>query len=104
LFNGTVSSGKFEFLGKDFIFDYEEFKIKMKTIDSIKIFTEAFEPDVNGNIPFKKVQTLIENVNGELRIDAPKNKSGWGRATTFPSFKSFKHAPSPKSLQLLKVS
>jgi len=92
LFNGTVSSGKFEFLGKDFIFDYEEFKIKMKTIDSIKIFTEAFEPDVNGNIPFKKVQTLIENVNGELRIDAPKNKSGWGRATTFPSFKSFKES------------
>lgn len=88
--SGTVASGKFEFIGKDFIFDYNEFKMKMKTIDSIKIFVEAFEPDVNGNIPFKKVQTLIENVNGELRIDAPKNKSGWGKAPTFPSFQSFK--------------
>ncbi|MBA3680317.1 MAG: hypothetical protein H0W73_03880 [Bacteroidetes bacterium] len=92
LFNGTLSSGKFEFIGKDFIFDYEEFKVKMKTIDSIKIFVEAFEPDINGNIPFKKVQTLIENVNGELRIDAPRNKSGWGRAPTFPSFQSFKES------------
>ena len=92
LFNGTLSSGKFEFIGKDFIFDYEEFKVKMKTIDSIKIYVEAFEPDINGNIPFKKVQTLIENVNGELRIDAPKNKSGWGRAPTFPSFQSFKES------------
>lgn len=91
-FNGTVASGKFEFVGKDFIFDYDQFKIKMKTVDSIKIYVEANEPDVNGNIPFKKVQTLIENVNGELRIDAPKNKSGWGKAPTFPSFRSFKES------------
>ncbi len=89
-FNGTVASGKFEFVGKDFVFDYDQFKIKMKTIDSIKIYVESNEPDANGNIAFKKVQTLIENVNGELRIDAPKNKSGYGRAPTFPSFKSFK--------------
>lgn len=89
-FSGTVASGKFEFIGKDFVFDYEQFKIDMKTIDSLKIYVEAFEPDVNGNIPFKKVQTLIENVNGELRIDAPKNKSGFGKSPTFPSFKSFK--------------
>ncbi len=89
-FSGTVASGKFEFIGKEFNFDYDQFKIDMKTIDSIRIFVEAFEPDVNGNIPFKKVQTLIENVNGELRIDAPKNKSGFGKAPTFPSFKSFK--------------
>jgi hypothetical protein len=91
-FSGTVASGKFEFIGKDFIFDYELFKINMKTIDSIKIYVEAFEPDINGNIPYKKVQTLIENVNGELRIDAPKNKSGFRKAPTFPSFQSFKES------------
>ena len=91
-FSGTLASGKFEFIGKDFVFDYETFKVQMKTIDSIKIFVESFEPDVNGNIPYRKVQSLIENVNGELSIDAPKNKSGWGRAPTFPSFKSFKES------------
>jgi hypothetical protein len=91
-FSGTVASGKFEFIGKDFVFDYDQFKVNMKTIDSIKIYVEAFEPDINGNIPFKKVQTLIENVSGELRIDAPKNKSGYGKAPTFPSFKSFKES------------
>lgn len=89
-FNGTVASGKFEFVGKEFAFDYDQFKINMKTIDSIKIYVESREPDVNGNYPFRKVQTLIENLNGELRIDAPKNKSGWGKAPTFPSFQSFK--------------
>jgi hypothetical protein len=91
-FSGTVASGKFEFVGKDFIFDYEQFKVSMKTIDSIKIYVESTEPDVNGNYPYRKVQTLIENVNGELRIDAPKNKSGWGKAPTFPSFTSFKES------------
>jgi hypothetical protein len=91
-FSGSVASGKFEFIGVDFIFDYEQFKINLKTIDSIKIYVESFEPDVNGNIPFRKVQTLIENTSGELKIDAPKNKSGWGRASTFPSFQSFKES------------
>jgi hypothetical protein len=91
-FSGTIASGKFEFVGKDFIFDYDQFKVDMKTIDSIKIYVESFEPDVNGNIPFRKVQTLIENVSGELRIDAPKNKSGYGKSPTFPSFKSFKES------------
>ena len=91
-FSGAIASGKFEFHGKDFVFDYDQFKVKMKTIDSIKIYVEAFEPDVNGNIPYKKVQSVIENANGELRIDAPKNHSGWGKAPTFPSFQSFKES------------
>lgn len=92
LFSGTLASGKFEFVGKDFVFDYEQFKVKMKTIDSLKIYVEALQADVNGNIPFKKVQTLIENLDGELRIDAPKNKSGYGQAPTFPSFNCFKES------------
>lgn len=91
-FSGTVASGKFEFIGKDFIFDYEQFKLSMATIDSLKIYVQSSEPDINGNYPFRKVQTVIENLNGELRIDAPKNKSGWGKAPTFPSFKSFKES------------
>lgn len=92
MFSGTVASGKFEFVGKDFMFDYDMFKVDMNTIDSIKIYVQSSIPDINGNYPFRKVQTLIENVNGELRIDAPKNKSGWGKAPTFPSFKSFKES------------
>ncbi len=91
-FSGTVASGKFEFHGKDFVFDYDMFKVKMKTIDSCRIYVVAREPDINGNYPFKRVQTVIENLNGELRIDAPKNHSGFGKAPTFPSFQSFKES------------
>lgn len=91
-FSGTVASGKFEFHGKDFLFDYDIFKVKMKTIDSCRIYVVADEPDINGNYTFKRVQTVIENLNGELRIDAPKNHSGYGKATTFPQFQSFKES------------
>ena len=91
-FAGVVASGKFEYHGKDFVFDYDMFKVKMKTIDSLRIFVVSREPDINGNYPFRKVQTVIENLNGELRIDAPKNHSGWGKAPTFPQFQSFKES------------
>ncbi|MBS1638349.1 MAG: hypothetical protein JST26_20715 [Bacteroidetes bacterium] len=91
-FSGVVASGKFEFHGKDFVFDYDQFKLKMKTIDSLRIYVVSREPDINGNYPFKRVQTVIENLNGELRIDAPKNHSGFGKAPTFPIFQSFKES------------
>jgi hypothetical protein len=91
-FSGTVASGKFEFHGKDFVFDYDMFKLKMKTIDSCRIYVVSSEPDINGNFPFRRVQTVIENLNGELRIDAPKNHSGYGKAPTFPQFQSFKES------------
>lgn len=91
-FAGTVASGKFEFHGKDFIFDYDMFKLKMKTIDSCRIYVVSREADINGNYSFKRVQTVIENLNGELRIDAPKNHSGYGKAPTFPQFQSFRES------------
>lgn len=91
-FAGTVASGKFEFHGKDFVFDYDMFKVKMKTIDSCRIYVVSKEADINGEFHFRRVQTVIENLNGELRIDAPKNHSGFGKASTFPQFQSFKES------------
>ena len=91
-FSGVVASGKFEFHGKDFAFDYDEFKVKMKTIDSIKIYVETGDVDDYGQKKFKQVQTKIEDASGELRIDAPRNKSGWSKAPSYPIFQSFKES------------
>ncbi len=91
-FSGVTSSGKLEFHGKDFVFDYEKFKIQMATIDSIRIYVVSNEPDIYGNYNYKRVRTVIENANGELRIDGPNNKSGWAKAPTFPQFHSFKES------------
>jgi len=91
-FSGVLASGKFEFHGKGFVFDYDMFKVKMATIDSMRIFVVSREPDIDGNYPFKRVQSVIESSNGELRIDAPKNHSGFRKASTFPQFQSFKES------------
>ncbi len=83
-FDGVVSSGKFEFIGRAFQFSYQDFKMGMQNLDSIRIFVEK----QTASNSFSKLQTLIEKCSGELRIDGPANKSGKLQAEGFPVFKS----------------
>jgi len=89
-FGGIVASGKFEFHGKDFSYDYDLNKVNLKQVDSLRIYVTALEPEPDGSIPFKRVQTVIENISGELDVDNPKNHSGRINAPQYPIFKSFK--------------
>ncbi|MCD6067620.1 MAG: hypothetical protein K0S33_2446 [Bacteroidetes bacterium] len=92
LFSGVVAAGKFEFHGKEFTYDYDLNKIDLKNVDSLRIYVDSREPDINGNYGYKRVQTVIENVNGELLVDGPTNHAGWKKAPSFPIFKSFKES------------
>ena len=89
-FSGAVASGKFEFHGKEFAFDYDQNKINMKLIDSLRIYVTALQAEPDGSIPFKRVQTVIENISGELDVDHPKNHAGYLKMPQYPIFKSFK--------------
>jgi hypothetical protein len=89
-FGGIVASGKFEFHGKDFSYDYDLNKVNLKQVDSLRIYVTALEPEPDGSIPFKRVQTVIENISGELDVDNPKNHSGRINTPQYPIFKSFK--------------
>jgi len=91
-FSGAVASGKFEFHGKEFAYDYTENKINMKLIDSLRIYVSAQTPEPDGTVPFKRVQTVIENISGELDVDHPKNHAGYLRMPQYPIFKSFKES------------
>lgn len=89
-FSGVVASGKFEFHGKEFNYDYEQNKINLKAVDSVRIYVSALTPEPDGSIPFKRVQTVMENVSGELDVDHPKNHAGYLKMPQYPIFKSFK--------------
>ena len=89
-FSGIVASGKFEFHGKEFSYDYDLNKVNLKQVDSLRIYVTALEPEPDGSIPFKRVQTVVENISGELDVDNPKNHSGRINAPQYPVFKSFK--------------
>jgi hypothetical protein len=90
-FKGIVAAGKFEFHGKDFHYSYEKNKIDLKNVDSLRIYVEPFADDeIAGTGKSRKVQTVLENINGEMDVDHPNSHSGRLNKPEFPIFKSFK--------------
>ncbi|MFL5762975.1 MAG: hypothetical protein ACJ77K_03475 [Bacteroidia bacterium] len=91
-FAGIVHAGRFDFFGKEFSFDYTKFKVDLKNVDSLRIMVKSREPDAYGEYPLVKVKTVIENINGDLEIDNPANKSGRKPFPAYPVFHSFKES------------
>jgi hypothetical protein len=89
-FQGVVHAGRFDFFGKEFSFNYDKFIIDLKNVDSLRMMVKSREPDAYGEYPLVKVKTVIENINGNLEIDNPANKSGRKPFPKYPIFNSFK--------------
>lgn len=87
-FDGIVDAGLFQFSGKNFFFDYDEFKIDMQKIDSLKIsiFTDTYNQ--YGEPILKRIENAMEDMTGQLLIDDPQNKSGLENFPQYPSFSS----------------
>jgi hypothetical protein len=90
-FSGLVSAGRLEFFGKNFDFQYDSFKIAMPNIDSMRLYVET-EKNEAGRSEFKRVKTVIEDIEGLLEVDQPFNKSGVIPIKKFPRFTSFKES------------
>ena len=94
-FSGRVSTGKGRFVlyGKKFSFKYNDFKMDLKQIDSIQLAVpiEPFQFDQYGNKKLVKINTVIQSVSGDLKIDQSDNKSGLKKDIypEYPIFKSF---------------
>jgi hypothetical protein len=86
-FDGIVEAGLFTFYGQNFFFNYEEFKIALKNVDSIhvKVITGR---DNFGKPIYKDVQNTIQDVTGDVLIDKPDNKSGVLAHHEYPIFSS----------------
>ena len=87
-FNGIVNAGNFEIFGNQHSFSYDNFKFDLPNIDSLRIYVESDELDEAGRKQQKRVKTVLENVNGELEIDSPGNKSGLKQLKRYPIFTS----------------
>jgi hypothetical protein len=84
-FGGLIRAGRFDFFGKKFEFDYNNFQIAYSNIDSMRLYF----PDSTGRsvVPIKSV---LRNIYGTLYIDKPFNKSGLQNFPEYPIFKSSK--------------
>ncbi len=72
-FGGVIRSGKFEFYGQEFAFDYDKFQIDLISVDSCRLYVDDFRPESNA---LRRVKSVIEGIGGTLQIDNPYNKSG----------------------------
>lgn len=77
-FGGRIFAGNFEFMGKEYFFNYEDFKIDLLAVDSCRIYVEDEDAraDQYGRKPRMRVKNVLEDIAGTLKIDAPTNKSG----------------------------
>ncbi len=87
VFGGKVHAGTLDFYGKNFEFSYNEFKIDMAKIDSLKIKVLSNE-DINGRRNLLSLKTVLRDINGVLYIDDNDNKSGLKKYPQYPLFRA----------------
>ncbi|MGY6560642.1 MAG: hypothetical protein ACXITV_00905 [Luteibaculaceae bacterium] len=77
IFAGAVQAGRMNIYSKRSEFIYDDFKINLEIVDSVRMKCLAFEADPRtGRAPETRVQSLLENVRGELFVDHPTNRAG----------------------------
>ncbi len=86
-FGGKVHAGTLDFYGKNFSFSYNNFKISMPKIDSMKIKVLG-KQDINGYRQLLSLKTVLRDITGNLYIDEPQNKSGLKNFPQYPYFES----------------
>lgn len=87
--DGTIIGGNVDFTGKDFRFAYDEFFIKMDSVDKMQMYIEdetGKHETVDGKLA--PIKTVIRDVNGTLLIDEKDNKSGRKSTPSYPKFES----------------
>lgn len=87
-FDGIIDAGLFTYYGRGFDFNYEEFKINLKNVDSLKIKVESFKTNQYGVKDLVEVKNAIEYITGEIMIDRPDNKSSIKNYPEYPIFDS----------------
>lgn len=89
-FGGRVQAGNFEFIGREYYFNYKEFKVDLIQVDSCRIYVDdgTGDRDMYGKKKLVRVKNVLEEISGDLRIDSPTNKSGT-QSAVYPQYPIF---------------
>lgn len=87
-FDGKVIGGRLDFFGHDFYFSFDDFKIQLNKIDSLRLKVPDGQPDDRGRQKLRAVRTVLRDLTGELLVDRPDNKSGLIDHSRYPVFNS----------------
>ena len=92
-FSGRIHAGRSDFYGKDFKFQYENFRIDLGLVDSIRLKVESKDEfDEYGRPRLIALKSTLQNVSGQLSIDSMENKSSRKYYPGYPRFTSSKEA------------
>ena len=108
-FGGNVYAGDTFFEGSSFTFNYETFDIEINKESDLQVVATVFVRDEKGNKVIdslktysqdnvskdtiwaqnrKRIESKIEGIRGNIKIDATDNKSGMFAKKEYPMFKS----------------
>ncbi len=89
-FGGRVMAGNFEFMGSEYAFSYEKFQLDLIKVDSARIYIDApdAKPDEFGRVPKIRVKSVLRDIAGNVKVDAPTNKSGY-HSKKYPQYPIF---------------
>ncbi|HPA67239.1 MAG: hypothetical protein KBB29_10185 [Bacteroidales bacterium] len=87
-FAGEVQAGLFRFYGSKYRFNYDEFKIDLLQVDSLKLDYQTRYRDGYGRKILQSVANTFHIIGGDIVIDKPSNKSGLQSNPDYPIFHS----------------
>jgi hypothetical protein len=73
-----------ELFGDGFFFSYDDFRIDMKSIDSLRLSVESDKIDNIGRPLLRTIDNTVAKLSGYLQIDTANNKSGIEDYPHFP--------------------
>lgn len=88
VFSGTINAGMLNLFGNGFKFSYDDFRIDMSNIDSMRMKVLTGETDYFGQPVPREVKNTIADLSGYLQIDDADNKSGARRNSQYPVLSS----------------
>ncbi|MDZ4821829.1 MAG: hypothetical protein SH856_00030 [Flavobacteriales bacterium] len=88
-FGGRVFAGNFEFLGKEYYFNFPDFRLDLLQVDSCRIYVEDETSRMeDGSFEKRRVKSVLRDIAGNIKIDAPTNKGGY-HSKTYPQYPIF---------------
>lgn len=86
VFDGLVTTNSYLFNGRDFTFNYENFDVNLKNIDSLKFEVEIKDTTTGESVGKKQLNNQLKYTSGLLTIDEHDNKANRVRNPRYPHF------------------
>lgn len=87
-FDGVVQAGLFTFDGDSIEFNYENYTLDFKKIESAEFDVQLDSLDISGRRSKRRCTSPLRKLTGSVKIDDPTNKSGLKRNEGYPIFES----------------